>query len=77
LFALLGCAAAMPDAPERHTPAAAEDIADALAFALRFQGRKRVHNAAKLRLTSFAYNDILGGRNSEKVVVAYEPRTLD
>jgi hypothetical protein len=28
--------------------AAAEDVADALAFALRFQGRKRVHNADEI-----------------------------
>jgi hypothetical protein len=35
----------MPDASDPLTPAAAEDVADALAFALRFSGRKRVHNA--------------------------------
>jgi len=35
-------AAAMPDAPERLSPATADDVADALAFALRFSGRKRV-----------------------------------
>ena len=35
----------MPEALEPLTPAAAEDVADALAFALRFSGRKRVHNA--------------------------------
>lgn len=34
----------MPDA-EKLTPASPEDLADALAFALRFEGRKRVHNA--------------------------------
>jgi hypothetical protein len=28
----------MIDAPERLTPATAEDVADALAFALRFEG---------------------------------------
>ena len=38
----------MPDAPDRLTPATAEDVATALAFALRFQGRKRVHNADEL-----------------------------
>jgi len=38
----------MSDAPERLTPATPEDVADALAFALRFQGRKRVHNADEL-----------------------------
>jgi hypothetical protein len=30
---------------EKLTPATAADVADALAFALRFEGRKRVHNA--------------------------------
>ena len=29
-------------------PATAEDVADALAFALHFQGRKRAHNAEEL-----------------------------
>jgi hypothetical protein len=38
----------MPDTPERLTPASAEDLADALAFALRFEGRKRVHNAGEI-----------------------------
>jgi hypothetical protein len=35
----------MSDAPEHLTPADPQDLASALAFALRFQGRKRVHNA--------------------------------
>ncbi len=43
--------------PPRHTPtlpiraiaATAEDVADALAFALRFQGCKRVHNADEVK----------------------------
>ncbi len=38
----------MPDVPERRTPAPAEDVADALAFALRFVRRKRVHNAEEI-----------------------------
>jgi hypothetical protein len=37
----------MPD-PEKLTPANPDDLASALAFALRFQGRKRVHNADEL-----------------------------
>jgi hypothetical protein len=37
----------MPDA-EKLTPADPSDLADALAFALRFQGRKRVHNADEI-----------------------------
>ena len=38
----------MPDDRDSLSPAAAEDVADALAFALRFQGRERVHNADEL-----------------------------
>jgi hypothetical protein len=35
----------MPDGPNAAT---SEDVADALAYALRFQGRKRVHNADEI-----------------------------
>jgi hypothetical protein len=35
----------MPDADERLTPAHPRDLADAIAFALRYRGRKRVHQA--------------------------------
>jgi hypothetical protein len=38
----------MPDTPEKLTPADPSDLAAALAFALRYQGRKRVHNADEL-----------------------------
>jgi len=38
----------MPDPAERLTPASAEDLADALAFALRFEGRKRKHDAGDI-----------------------------
>jgi hypothetical protein len=38
----------MPEPDERLTPAAPDDLAVALAFALRFKGRKRVHNADEL-----------------------------
>ena len=34
-------------APELR-PAAPEDIADALAFALRYSGRKRIHDSAEI-----------------------------
>jgi hypothetical protein len=37
----------MPDA-ERLTPASPEDLADALAFALRYSGRKRTHDAGEM-----------------------------
>jgi hypothetical protein len=38
----------MTDAPDRLTPATPEDLADTLAFALRFDGRKRKHDAAEI-----------------------------
>jgi hypothetical protein len=38
----------MPDDREALSPATSEDVANALAFALRFHGRKRVHNADEL-----------------------------
>jgi hypothetical protein len=37
----------LPDA-DKLTPADPSDVADALAYALRFQGRKRVHNADEI-----------------------------
>ena len=44
----------MPNAHDRLTPATSEDLADAIAFALRFSGRKRVHNADELMSAIFA-----------------------
>ena len=44
MFSTVDYPGRMPD-NENLTPATAADVADALAFALRFQGRKRVHNA--------------------------------
>ena len=38
----------MPDDRDQLSPATPEDVADALAFALRFQGRKRIHNADEI-----------------------------
>jgi hypothetical protein len=38
----------MTDAPDRLTPATPDDLADALAFALRFDGRERKHDAAAM-----------------------------
>ena len=39
--------AAMPDA-DKLTPADPSDLADAIAYALRFRGRRRVHNADEI-----------------------------
>jgi len=38
----------MPEPADKLTPATPEDVASALAFALRFQGRKRLHNADEI-----------------------------
>ncbi len=38
----------MSKPPDRLTPAAPDDLADALAFALRFDGRKRKHDAGEM-----------------------------
>ena len=40
--------APMTDAPDRLTPAAPDDLADALAFALRFNGRKRARDSGEI-----------------------------
>jgi hypothetical protein len=45
LFSPRGYAAQMPDDRDNLIPATPEDVAGALAFALCFSGRKRVHNA--------------------------------
>jgi hypothetical protein len=38
----------MPEPPGSLTPASPEDLAASLAFALRFHGRKRTHNADEI-----------------------------
>ena len=48
LFSPTVYAASMPNDRDALSPAKAEDVADAIAFALRFQGRKRVHNADEI-----------------------------
>ena len=42
---LPGFCLGMPDPDEKLTPADSDDLAAALAFALRFEGRKRQHDA--------------------------------
>ena len=44
-FTSVGYRPPMSDAPDKLTPADPSDLAAALAYALRYQGRKRVHNA--------------------------------
>jgi hypothetical protein len=46
-FTPLGYLPPMPDA-DKLAPADPSDLASALAFALRFHGRKRVHNADEI-----------------------------
>ena len=48
MFSPVGYFAPMPDQHDALSPATPEDVADALAFALRFQGRKRIHDADEL-----------------------------
>ena len=45
LFSSIPYAFAMTDCYEHLSPATTQDVADALAFALRFHGRKRVSSA--------------------------------
>ena len=49
---------AMLDAPPPLTPASPEDLAEALAFALRYSGRKRVHNADEIMSTIVAKRNV-------------------
>jgi hypothetical protein len=56
-FAVRGYPSVMPDA-DKLTPADPSDLANALAYALRFQGRKRVHNA----------NEIMAGIVAKRLV---------
>ena len=53
MFSAVGYCPAMPDTPHLR-PATADEIADALSFALRYQGRKRVRHAddAMARITA-------------------------
>jgi hypothetical protein len=48
MFSTVGYRPPMPDPAEKLTPADPTDLAAALAFALRFSGRKRVHNADEM-----------------------------
>jgi hypothetical protein len=45
VFSEIGYPVAMPDAEEKRSPADPADLADAIAFALRYSGRRRVHKA--------------------------------
>ena len=47
-FTHLGYRPPMPDPADKLMPADPSDLAAALAFALRYQGRKRVHNADEI-----------------------------
>ena len=61
----------MNGAPERLTPAAPEDLAEAVAFALPFDGRKREHDAGEF----MTYDVALAFMRSEGGdIVACEPK---
>jgi hypothetical protein len=48
VFPPVGYRPSMTDPPDKLRPADPRDLADAFAFALRYQGRKRVHNADEI-----------------------------
>jgi len=48
MFPPVGYRPPMTDPPDKLTPAVPRDLADAIAFALRYQGRKRTHNADEI-----------------------------
>jgi hypothetical protein len=54
----------MTGATERLTPATADDVANALAFALRYQGRKRVHNPDELMSEIVAFETFESNRSA-------------
>ena len=47
-FPPVGYRPSMTESPNKLTPADPRDLAEALAFALRYHGRKRVHNADEI-----------------------------
>jgi len=48
MFPAVGYRPPMTGPPDKLTPADPRDLANALAFALRYQGRKRAHNADEI-----------------------------
>jgi len=48
MFKTVGYPPPMTDPPDKLRPADPRDLAAALAFALRYHGRKRVHNADEI-----------------------------
>lgn len=54
----------MPDEPRQPRPAAPDEIVEALSFALRYDGRRRVHHAddAIARITAERLVEPLSGR---------------
>jgi hypothetical protein len=63
----------MPDdADEKLTPADPADLADAIAFALRYSGRKRVHQADEY-MTKIAAERIVRHLQDARFVVMRRP----
>ena len=63
----------MPDAADRLTPASPDYLAGALAFALRFSGRRRVHNADEMMAAMVAKRLVEHLKQSDFVVVKKPP----
>jgi hypothetical protein len=54
---------------EPLTPANASDLADAISFALRFRGRKRVHDAGEIMATIVAERVVAHLENAGFVIM--------
>jgi hypothetical protein len=63
----------MANDADRLTPADPEDLADALAFALRYSGRKRVHDAAEMAAAIVARRLVAHLEHSGFVVMKKAP----
>jgi hypothetical protein len=63
----------MPDLDEKLTPADPADLADAIAFALRYSGRKRVHHADEYMATIAAEGIVRHLQDARFVVMRRPP----
>jgi hypothetical protein len=62
----------MPDENEKLTPADPSDLADAVAFALQYSGRKRVHQADEY-MAKIAAEQIVRHLEHSRFVVMRRP----
>ena len=63
----------MPDEPDHLRPATPDEIAETLSFALRYDGRRRVHHADSVMARITAERLVEHLRRSEFVVMKKPP----